>query len=262
MLKNSWIGVVGLGLLLPSSATSAWGQAAARFQAPPQSVAFEDAECKLEDFQGDVVQIRDSRSEAWWLKVSDATKVTVKGEAEEDCLRTGVFVQFDGEIDKKGSLAEPVSKIEIVSFQGKPTLGLFAISKSAVADGDDEDARPVKNAGPGKYRIRGKVALFRDGEIIVLAGNRKITGDVAEKEKFAVSVNVDDLSVAQPGDEVEVKAWYYDPNKPVPVANRPGKALAEEITVKLAKKLAPAGKKPRPAEKPSRAVRSKSATRN
>jgi hypothetical protein len=260
MLKHSWIGVFGLGLLLPGWLASAWAQAPTKFQAPPQSVAFEDAECKLADVQGDAVQIRDSRSEAWWLKVGDGTKVTVKGEAEEECLKSGVYVQLNAEIDKKGTLSEPVSKIEIVSFQSKPTLGLFHIPKTAVADGEDEEAKPVKNAGPGEYRIRGKLALFRDGEIVILAGNRKLTGDVAEE--LHVTVNVDDLSVAQAGDEVEVKAWYYDPDKPVPVANRPGKAWAEEINVKLAKKLAPVGKKPRPAEKPNRPVRSKAATRN
>ena len=257
---NSWVLVIGFGLLISVHGPTLTAQAPSRFQAPPQSVAFEDNESTFEGAQGDIVQIRDSKSEAWYLQASADTKITVKGEAEEDCLRPGIFIETNGEIDKKGMLSAPVSEITIFAIGGKPVVGLFAPSESAEPMSDD--AKPVRNAGPGKYRIRAKLVVFKDGEIVMLAGNRKIIGDVAEK--LAVNVHLDDLSVAQEGDKLEVKAWYYDQNKPAPLPNgyRFGKAVAEEITVTLSKPLV-SGKKPRPAEKPVKSpTKSKSATRN
>jgi hypothetical protein len=256
--RNSWVLVVGVGLLASAQQQELLAQAPSKFQAPPQSVAFEDNEGTFEGAHGDIVQIRDSKSEAWYLQANADTKITVKGEAEEDCLRPGVFVELNGEVDKKWLLSEPVSEITIFAISGKPTVGLFPPSDPA--EPASEDAKPVRNAGPGKYRIRAKLVLFKDGEIVMLAGNRRIVGDVAEK--LTVNLHLDDLSIAQEGDKLEVKAWYYDPHKPAPLLNRPGKALAEEIVVTLSKPLT-SGKKSRPIEKPVKAPgKSKSATRN
>ncbi len=54
---------------------------------------------------------------------------------------------------------------------------------------------------------------------------------------------VDDLNLAQRGDEGKVKAWYYDNSRPF--GGNPGKALAQEVVVTLAKPLEHTGKKPR-----------------
>jgi len=95
--------------------------------------------------------------------------------------------------------------------------------------------------------------LFRDGELIVIAGARRISGDIAEK--LDVSLDVSDPTLAQMGDEVSIKAWYFDQQKPNPGFNRPGKALAEEVAIELAKPLSYAGKKGRTAEKPDKPLK-------
>ncbi len=220
---------------------AAWtiGPAArAQFEAPPNSLAFEDSGT-LEAVESDVVQFRDSKSEAWLLKLVPETKVTVVGEAESECLRPGRFVQLTGQIDKKGTLTKEVDEIEIFSAQGKSSLGLFPEAESEPA------SKPMLKAGAGTYRIKGKLASFnKQGELVIMAGNRKITGSVGADLK--VTLNLDDPTLGQVGDKVEVKAWYYDPNRPNPAMNQPGKALAEEVTITLAKPLAHSGKKARP----------------
>jgi hypothetical protein len=216
--------------------------ARAQFEAPPNSRPLDDTGT-LEEIHDGVVQFRDSNNESWWVQYNGETKVTVKGEAEEECLRPAVtYVELSGEIDKKGTLAKPVTEITIIAEQEKSKLGLFTPGK------EDEDSKPVRSPGPGTYRIRGRLVVFRDGELVVMAGNRKVSGDIAEK--LEVSLNVNDPSIAQSGDEMSIKAWYYDQQKPNPILGRPGKALAEEISIELAKPLSFAGKKSRTADKP------------
>jgi hypothetical protein len=240
-------GLVGLAAWTPGSA------ARAQFEPPANSLAFEDTGT-LEMVQPGALQFRDSKSEAWVLELADTTKISVEGEAESECLRPGVHVQVTGPIDKKGMLTKDVDEIEIFSPQGKSSLGLFAEGET------DPNARPVRNPTAGTYRVKGRLASCKDGELVIMAGNRKIIGTAGDDMK--VKLNVDDVSLGQPGDEVKVKAWYYDPHKPIPALNRPGKALAESVTITLAKPLAHTGKKARPVAKSTKAPTKAGAAKN
>jgi len=223
--------------------------ARAQFEPPANSLAFEDSGT-LEDVQSGYLQFRDSKGDAWLLQLVDATKVTVEGEAENDCLRPGVYVQLTAEIDKRGALVKEVDELELFSAQGKSSLGLFSEAES------DAAAKPVLKAGAGTYRIKGKLASIKDGELVIVVGNRKITGNVGADLK--VSVDLDDPTLGQAGDKVDVKAWYYDPSRPNPALNRAGKALAPAVTITLAKPLAYSGKKSRPPVKSARPARAES----
>jgi len=242
-------GVVGL-IVAPLGPSVARGQ----FEPPLNTLAFEDSGT-VELIDSGLIRIRDAKQESWILKIVPESKVTIEGEAQVECLRPGLFVQLSGQIDKKGALKEAVEEIEIFSSLGKGSLGLFSAEESAEEEG--VSAKPVRNAGAGSFRIRGKLASYRDGELMVVAGSRKITGNLAEEA--TVKLNSDDLSLAQPGDKVQVKAWYHEMQRPNPLANRPGAALVQEITVTLDKPLAPTGKRSRvSAERPERpAVKSK-----
>jgi hypothetical protein len=227
--------LVGMAILAMTSA------ARAQFEVPLNSLEYNDDTGQLEGVQGDIIKIRDSKNDAWLITTIAATKVSVTGEAEPECLRPGLFVQFKGEIDKKGTLQSPIEEIEIISVESKSSLGLFAPGEG------DAPARPVRTATAGEFLIKGKLLSSKDGQLMVLAGSRKING--ATGDKLAVKLNVDDPSLAQAGDTVKVKAWYYDKGRPVAAINRPGQALAEEITITLSKPLAYSGKKARPSEK-------------
>jgi hypothetical protein len=235
--------VIGLG-----SACSA-SLALAQFEAPQDSLSFED-EGSIDGMQGELVRMRDSKSDTWVLKLDDATKVVVEGEADPGYLRPGVFVEFTGQIDRKGALQEPIEEIAITSAQGKNSMGLFA-------EDDEEGLKPLKLPAPGTYRIRGKVVSYRNDEMTVLAGRAKISGKTSDDLK--VKVKVDDLSLASTGDVIKVKAWYYETDRPNPAMGKSGSGLLQEIVVTMSKRLEHNGKKPRQSERPARPV-SKSRT--
>jgi hypothetical protein len=79
------------------------------------------------------------------------------------------------------------------------------------------------------------VGSYKAGELILVAGGKKIVGRLASNA--AVKVNSDDLSYAQPGDTVKLKAWpVQNPGyQQQPGAPRP--AMAEEISITAAKPL-------------------------
>jgi hypothetical protein len=223
-----------------------WGGATARaqFQPPQDAREYEDSGT-LEEVQGTYIKFRDSKNDVWLLETNDGTKVTVTGDADHEYLHSpALHVQITGQIDKKGVLQKEIEEIEICADPGKAALGLF------VPAAGDAPAKPVRSAAAGTFLIKGRVISYKDGQLVVIAGNRKIIGKLGDG--VAVSLNVDDPSLAQPGDTVKVKAWYYDKGRPVAAFNQPGQALAEEVKITLVKPLAYTGKKPRTTEKASK----------
>ena len=206
------------------------------FVAPANSLSFDDTG-SMELYRPGYLQIRDSKMEVWILKIVPQTKVTVDGEAEPDYLRPGLTVELTGKIDKHMALEEPIAAMELLTSQGKQALGLFPTGEGA------DDTRPVRNPDPGSYRIKGKLASYKDGQVVISIGSRRITGTVADD--VAITFTSNDPHMAEPGDEVKVKAWYFDNTKPISAQNVAGRAYAEEIAITLAKPLAPSGRRAR-----------------
>jgi hypothetical protein len=231
-MRRSYFFVSGL-LALTVAATIS--ESRAQFPAPVDALQYEDTGT-LEGVQENYIKFRDSKNEEWILQVSDATKVSVSGEAEAECVRPGFYIRFTSELDKKGALTKDVEEIEIYATDGKPAVGLFA---PGAGDAPGKQVR-TPNAS-GAFVVQGRVTAFRDGQLAVNAGGRRITGNTSKELK--VKLSLEDASLAQAGDEVKVKAWYYEKARPVAAFNQPGRALAEEVTITLAKPLAYAGKK-------------------
>jgi hypothetical protein len=241
MRTESIVAAAIVGLTWCCGALPASGQ----FQAPPNSLEYEDT-ATVEAVQEHLLKVRDSKNDEWILETGDQTRVTVNGEAERECLRSGMFVQFKGELNKKGALQNDVEEVSIVTAEDKSSLGFFAV------EDEDRPGKPVRNPTGGEYIVRGKLLTYRDGQFMVLAGSRKLSGKMAGDLK--VKLDVDDLSLAQTGDSVKVKAWYYEKTRPVAAFNQAGRAVAEEITITLSKPLAYTGKKPRSSEKASKST--------
>jgi hypothetical protein len=215
-------------------APGVFGQDEHKFVAPPNSLPLEDS-ASMEIYRAGFLQIRDSKNmDVWILKILPETTVSVSGEAELDYLRPGLSIQFDNDLDKKGQLVNPISEIELLP--NRTTLGLFA------AD-DDADARPIRNPEPGAYRFRGKLSAVKEKLITVSIGGRRYTGQLSDE--LRIKFSSDDPSVADVGDTVKVKAWYYDNTKPISAMNIPGRAIAEDISITLEKPLEPAGRRAR-----------------
>ncbi len=207
----------------------------AKFVAPPNSLPLEDS-ASMEIYRAGFLQIRDSKNmDVWILQILPATTVSVSGEAEVDYLRPGLTIQFENELDKKGQLINPIAEIELLP--DKSALGLFA------ADDDGADSRPIRNPEPGAYRIRGKLSAAKAKQITVSIGGRRYTGALSDEVKIKFSS--DDPSMADVGDTVKVKAWYFDNTKPISAMNIPGRAIAEDISITLEKPLEPAGRRAR-----------------
>jgi hypothetical protein len=197
------------------------------FVAPPNTVPLEESGT-LDQCASDVVRIHDSNMKPWLLKILPSTKISVTGNAKVDYLRPGVGIEFANELNKKGHLAEPIAEIDLLPE--KSTLGLLA------AD-DAESTRPVRNPEPGAYRIRAKVSAVKGGQLTVAIGGKRFTGELAEGDELKINFTSDDPNLAATGDAVKVKAWYYE--------NAPGRAIAEDIAITLAKPPEPASRRKR-----------------
>lgn len=195
-----------------------------RFQAPPQSVVLEE-KGTIEAMQGNLLKFKDSKDDIWLVKVDPRATVSIEGEADVNYLRTGHVVELTGEISEDSTFAEPIKEMKLVDAGRRPTLGLFD------PDADEEKARPVRDPEAGTYRVRGRIAKVKDGEMLIIAGRLKLTAKAADDMKVDLTVN--DPRAAKVGDEMELKAWYYEAYRPM--LNRPGQALAEVIKITLSK---------------------------
>lgn len=198
-------------------------QAQAQFQAPANSLMMEETG-KLEGMRGNILSFRDSKDAVWLVQVNPQTTVNIAGEAKLDYLRTGMLVQLKGTINEEGAFEEPVAELEVLNSKGKPTLGLFN-----VADNPDE-TKPVREPEAGEYLVRARVIGAKEDELNLVAGRLKLSAKPAEDLKVVLAV--DDPSLAQPGDAMKLKAWFYDATRPN--AMQPGKALAESVDITLA----------------------------
>ncbi len=215
------------------------GAAAARaqvsFEAPENSLSLEETGTLESPLQGTVIKFRDKNKELWLLKVdAQQTQLSIEGEADLGDLRPGMTVELDGKIDETGKIAEPVESLTVLDVKRRPSMGLFSPDDAA------DDARPLRNPAPGSYHVRGKIKSVKDREITIAAGRIKVTCTAGEE--FQVKLNIKDVRMAQPGDTMQVKAWYIDTWKPNPTFNTPGQAMAESLTITLSKSGGKEGK--------------------
>ena len=191
----------------------------------PNSLALDESG-KLEGLQGNFIKFRDSKQEVWLLQVNAQTAVNIAGEADLSYLRPGMVVELSAAINEDSAIDEPIAEIEVLDRKGRPSMGLFAV------DDAGESAKPVRDPSAGEYRVRGRITSVKEGNLEIAAGRLKITGKAADDMKVVLAV--DDPRLAQFGDEIKVKAWYYDAGRPNPTLNRQGQALAESVDITLA----------------------------
>jgi hypothetical protein len=182
------------------------------------------------------IQMETTRGAKWVIQVlPQQSQVKITGTADPAFLHPGLHIKFSGDIDDKGVLQSELKELEIFSPAGKNNIGIFPT-------GSDEKSKPVPRPGAGSYDIRGRVLVYRDGEIVIVAG-KKLTGKVAAEAEIAV--NVQDLSFAQPEDELTVKGWTTRSMGPNYQKKLPGTAVGREIEIKLSKRLVAAPTKAR-----------------
>jgi len=185
----------------------------------------------IQDVSATMVSIKTGADQVWLVRVDPKAKVQVEGTAEAGYLHAGLNVRFSGEIDKKGALQSDITQLEIFTPQDKRSIGLFPA-------GGGPDAKPVRVVAAGKYEIRARVNTYKDGQLTVSAGGKKITGKLAPNAE--IKVNAASLQMAQEGDTIRASGWKIGPTQ----------AMANDIAVTLTKPLASVVKKPRPTKPP------------
>jgi hypothetical protein len=249
--------VAGCTVVLAGAACEAQTAYGQRRQPPAARQPMERKEWEdtgtVEGISGSSLHVMSSKSEPWLIQVvSGQSKVTIEGTAEPSYLRAGVNIRFTADIDAKGAVQGEISELEIYSPQGKSDAGLFV-------PGAGDQGKPVAKLTAGNYEVKGRIGSLKDNQITVIAGGKKLSATLAESP--AIKVSSSDLSFAQKGDSVKVKAWYTDSSKPDANRNKPGAGVAQEITVTMAEPLV-GKKKAKPAKGKSKVDDNPPATTN
>lgn len=210
-----------------------------RQQQMPQATQPIEIQGAVEEVARGGLVVLDATSQPWQVFLLANTKVQVIGGASADYLQNGMFVEFEGDVDARGSLEEKVDHMTIITLSPEKQVGLFPLDADAAADeAGGFGAKPAKPKKPGatvagSYRIIGKLMVGRGGKLSVQTGRGTLPLELTEEATIAVDVN--DYSVAAKGDKATVKGLM--------VPNMPGRAQAIDVKIELAEPLAGATKK-------------------
>lgn len=202
-------------ILCPAVASAQRRQGRAENVPDPQSFRIEG---KILGIQPGIIQWTSDGETPRLLKLDpkQTRRVTVTGTAEPEFLRPGMFIRFTAPIDKKGNVQQPVKVLTIFTPSGDPEQG-FTVGVYS------ED--PTDPNAP--YTVAGQLRGERRGTYVLAAGGDVIRFELDEAPEIGVDVN--DYSLAMPGDEIRGNAWGYDESQ----------LVADAIDIKLAEPLAP-----------------------
>ena len=197
----------------------------------------------LKGARGNVLQMQTNEGEAWLIQMQPTRPwdVTFTGPAEASFVKPGMLVQFSTRLNKRGQAPEPITQLTVFTMKEGYQLGV--LSDAAIGGGGGlssglfDDPEPKAKEKPAKvkldedtvYRVAGQITkISRTGEMTINAGGTSVRADLAEDAK--VSIDVNDLAYARPGDKVEVRGWYIANNKGQGVGNQISVSAAEPLT--------------------------------
>jgi hypothetical protein len=207
----------------------------------------------------------------WYVSILPATKMQLTGTATADCLRAGLTVEFDAEIDSHGAIQGKIDAISVSTPSKDKQMGLSLSDADSsfganAADDPDKPAKPAKSAksakgtkpakgtgrggkasrtvAPGNYHVVGQLLVGRgNARSVKVPGHGPFPFTLAEQAK--ISVDMTDLSLARPGQEMSVKG-FVSPRQPNIVQAAEVKVKLPEVQAADKKDPAvkPAAKKP------------------
>lgn len=177
---------------------------------------------KLKQVSGGVLLVESSDGKAWYLKPDRQAELRYVGSAYPNWLQRGMVVRFQSRFDEKLQALDAVDQLEVFT-PGKDTKpGL--IPKVSLAAGNNffrsDDAKTPVQQGK-RYEVVGRLAGLKSGNLSVSVGRGTVRAPL--DDKLRISVNVANLSLARPDDDVEVEAWY--------IPGQEGKAIARRLTI-------------------------------
>ncbi|HUE73144.1 MAG TPA: hypothetical protein VMP01_19825 [Pirellulaceae bacterium] len=203
----------------------------------------------LEQIGPGVLQIATAAGDKWLVRLEgrpQEMKVSFSGKADRSFLKSGMLVQFEGTVNKRGELQEKLEQIVVTSPREGIEVGIYPEAAGGNTGGlfsdDNPKEKPKKQARPDvvRCRVTGLITkIGRKGELTVNCRNGTVTAELADTVQ--VSVDLTDLRLAQPGDKVELRGWH--------VKNQKGTVWTREVSVSAAEVLGEVKKKPRGSEK-------------
>lgn len=183
---------------------------------------------KLAGMRGAILQVLDADEKPHLVKLDrkETKTVEVTGTAEVSALRPGMIVAFNAVLNKRGVAEEEVDKLKIVDAGGGLPPGISS------DDPTDENA---------PLWIVGQLKSFKKGKMTVVAGPHQVQAPLAETAK--IDVQLSDVSVASPGDEIKVVGKGYQPEQIIAIEVRI--VLSEPLGTPAKDKKPPRGRNTR-----------------
>tara|TARA_A100001391_G_C5002142_1_gene261061 strand:- start:106 stop:993 length:888 start_codon:yes stop_codon:yes gene_type:complete len=168
----------------------------------------------LKDARGNVIIVtREDGTDCMVQFPDDITLLSFTAKAVPAALQRGTPIRFAMAIGPNGAPISPVEKIEIFSPLGP---GMVPRNQAArFTPGVHQAGRQPRQAGAsmgGKVDVVGTLMMVTpQGGISVQAGGTPVNTMVTQDVEIEVQVN--NLSLAQAGDEVEVEGFYNPPDE-------------------------------------------------
>tara|TARA_B100000809_G_scaffold20539_1_gene18130 strand:+ start:183 stop:842 length:660 start_codon:yes stop_codon:yes gene_type:complete len=157
---------------------------------------------EIKSMQPPIIEMSNKSGKKWLFKVeAQPQDIVYRGSADPRHLKPKMLVQFSARFDNKGSALEPVNDILVFSMRPGYTLGL------------------IKEAS-GTFRVAGHVTKYEEGNLSVKTPRKTVEVQLAEGTMLTLDLT--DYTLARPGDEIEVKGYFY----------QGGKGIASKLEIK------------------------------
>jgi len=204
------------------------------------------------------LKVKTAADQSWTLQIVPKAKTLVTGKATADFLRTGHFVSFAAEVDKRRSkVEEKVGKLTIFTPSQERAMGAFPGGLGGAAGGlgpnpfgpapgMQQPPAGGPNAGPPveTFEIVGRIASMKKGKITVFVPNPyfkpALQIELAEEPEILLDLAGPTLyTLAKQGDKIEARGIQVGQTA----------AQVNELTIELAEPLGMPQKK-RPVRPP------------
>lgn len=166
---------------------------------------------KLKGVQRGILMVtRDDGVDVMISPPDDLSSFQFNATAKAPFLQRGMFVRLTGTFNVNGMAVEPIKSVTI--FQPVSTANMAGHSKQKFKPGVYSANRhaPKQPAVVGKYEVVGNLIGMNPAGLMVQAGKRRVQVPLAGDAKLSIQFN--NLNLAQPGDKVSVSGFYQPPD--------------------------------------------------
>jgi hypothetical protein len=171
--------------------------------------------------------IVNANGQTWHLAPAQYVKVEILGDAGPDVLKPGIFVKLRGDFDSQGNnrmeALRTINALDIITPEGGASTATMvpALTSKDAADATDPNDPPLPKTARTMI-VTGKILKYLKGELTL-----DVTGTTVRANldpATAITLRSTDITLARPGDRVDVTGYVL----------KPGYAVAESVTIHLA----------------------------